>query len=390
MKLVIVEALTSGLGLGLVKSALKETEQVYFLTRDINRYEFDANFDLLKNPPTNLTIVKVETEDSQSIVKKANELDITNETWICPIEAFFPALAEAKQQGINWNPAKNILALYDKEEQRKVTQELQLPKPKFFVGKAADLDFFPAVAKPTSGAGSVGVSLIINKENTKELNSNQTYLFEEFLIGQLVSFEVLRTQGETHLLGISDRTMGRLPYFIGKSISFPTNIDSEFEKSAMDQINAILDEIELNNGAAHIEYMLTKNGPRLIEINPRLGGMNLAGLMSIAYDTNIWDIVLAAYLGKEIQLPEIKKGASEVPIQAEKTGTIIGITGVELAREIPGFLGIRDRTKNGGMVIKDIKDAKARYVSVWTEAETTLEARNRAEAAASMINPIYK
>jgi predicted ATP-grasp superfamily ATP-dependent carboligase len=66
------------------------------------------------------------------------------------------------------------------------------------------------------------------------------------------------------------------PYFAIRGGCFTTNCGEYAEIEAY--AYRLLDAIGFDHGAAHIELMLTTNGPAPIEINPRLVGARIGRL----------------------------------------------------------------------------------------------------------------
>lgn len=142
--------------------------------------------------------------------------------------------------------------------------------------------------------------------------ANGVVLAEEFLVGPLVSVEAITYKGKTTILGITNRTLGSLPYFVEVSYSAPVNLGINFDSELKSIAQKLLGSLEVDYGAAHIEYILTKNGPILVEINPRLGGGMIEPMISESFNDDIYIPLMDIALGKEPRIPS-------TPVKATST-----------------------------------------------------------------------
>ena len=197
----------------------------------------------------------------------------------------------------------------DKRWTRQVTSEAGLPSPAVYsITSVADIDRaaehvgFPAVLKPIVGADSLGVKRV---DTTEELRvafdealkimcsvvisagflscpSNAApitpsglpmeFLLEEYLDGPEVDIDLLMYRGQCYYSAVSDNGQTVEPYFTETYGVLPSLLPVEDQamliRLAVDSAQAI----GLASGVFHVEAKLTSRGPRLIEINARLGG----------------------------------------------------------------------------------------------------------------------
>lgn len=172
---------------------------------------------------------------------------------------------------------------------------------------------FPVIVKPLNGAGACSV-IQINREDEMEekitdmianrskmpvndyrVDTTEEYwIVEEYLDGVEVSVECCTFDGETTVIAIHDKYCDVCePYFIEKTFvtpppRFTREQINEIEKMAKEVLSAI----EYDYGVAHVEMKVTRKGPRLLEINARVGGgLNME---SVLYSTgiNILEVLL--------------------------------------------------------------------------------------------------
>lgn len=145
---------------------------------------------------------------------------------------------------------------------------------------------FPLVVKPTEGGtASIGVHICNTSRELEHyfatINQKQwgyfpptSFLLEEFLIGDEYVIDMVAWEGKYHLIGI---------YYAEKRIYQSHKIchhrefmhhDHPQAKELYAYCSRVLKNLDVQYGMMHLECMMTKNGPRLIELNPRVSGVS--------------------------------------------------------------------------------------------------------------------
>jgi predicted ATP-grasp superfamily ATP-dependent carboligase len=107
---------------------------------------------------------------------------------------------------------------------------------------------------------------------------------EEYLNGRMLSVEAGISKGEFVVFTIGERKRYSKNEAIelGTTVPAPISIDEWNEVSKYAEL--LTRSINFEYGIFHIEVMLTKEGVRLIEFNPRLMG----GTLPIVYNYIFW------------------------------------------------------------------------------------------------------
>ena len=151
------------------------------------------------------------------------------------------------------------------------------------------MDFgLPAVLKPRQGVGSHGVRRLETEKDAAMAVHEATaptrprqYLLEEMLQGDpslagpgwgdYVSVETFVVNGEPSHLGVT----GKLPLLVPfreQGMVFPSTLSDRLMRECVDVAAAAIASLPIVTGAVHTELKLTALGPRIIEVNTRLGG----------------------------------------------------------------------------------------------------------------------
>lgn len=173
-------------------------------------------------------------------------------------------------------------------------------------GLAASSDIgFPLIVKPVIGSGSTGVRLCGSKGELKNhleallrLVGPEGVLIEEFLEGPEFSIETIGN----HVLGITKKHLGDLPYFVEVGHDFPAILPHHVAASIKDTVLRALTALRLDFGPAHTELRLTKKGPAIIEVNPRMGGDMIPELVRLATGVDAVSETIKLVTGDEVDL----------------------------------------------------------------------------------------
>ena len=179
----------------------------------------------------------------------------------------------------------------------------------------------PALVKPVDGFGSQHVFALRNASDLAALQQMPEILaagpgdyglgvaargamvVERLLEGRMIGCDTLTSAGRHVLLGVNEKLFFPPPSFAIRGGCFTTNCGqfAEIEAYAF----RLLDAIGFDHGAAHIELMLTADGPQLVEINPRLVGARLPRLLDMARGGSIHADLIRLHLAGELPLAAI-------------------------------------------------------------------------------------
>jgi biotin carboxylase len=138
---------------------------------------------------------------------------------------------------------------------------------------------YPLIIKPRDAYSSRGVykvnsadELKCHLEETRSYASNGDVIIEEFLQGQELSIETITFRGKTSIIQFTEKFITPYPNTVELAHFQPAYLDSLTKEKVTSVIHRTIQAIGIDNSAAHTEIMLTKDGPKVIEIGARLGG----------------------------------------------------------------------------------------------------------------------
>ena len=227
------------------------------------------------------------------------------------------------------------------------------------IEKISFLFSFPIIMKPADSSGSRGVHLINDIEEFKEnFNYAKKYslsgkvLLEEYMTGKEVSVETFVVDGGVHIIQITDKLTSGAPFFVEEGHNQPSQLDEKTKEKIRIVAKQACDAVNLTQGPAHIEIMVTQEGPKMIEMGARLGGDFITShLVPLSTGVNMVKQTILSALKEKVDLkPKFNKASAVRFINS--FGKIKEIQGVDEAKRIKGvietgfFKGIGDITEN--------------------------------------------
>lgn len=235
------------------------------------------------------------------------------------------------------------------------------------------------VVKPRDSRGARGVTRLSQSADSvwsfdEALAESPTgrVIVEEFLPGPQVSTESLLFDDHAVTPGFSDRNYELLeelaPYIIENGGEMPTRLSEQDRRSVTDVAVAAARALGVQRGTAKGDMVLTPDGPKVIEIAPRLsGGWFCTDQIPVATGVDLVGLAIRVALGEEIKPSELEPSRDlgvAIRYWFVKPGTVQSIEGLEdvegihWVHRLEMFVGIgqevgpvRNHTQRAGCVI---------------------------------------
>jgi biotin carboxylase len=192
---------------------------------------------------------------------------------------------------------------------------------------------FPVVLKPASHGGSIGVIRVDRPEDlatawefaaggaSKQGPEGHGVLVEEYLDGPEISVECASVRGRTTTLAVTRKQVGFAPYFeeTGHTVTADDPLLPQVAPIAAQAIRAL----GITEGIQHVEMRLTPTGPRIIEVNARIGGDLIGKLVHLATGLDLPRIAADIATGRTPSLtPTTRRTAAISIFYPPATGTL--------------------------------------------------------------------
>ncbi|WP_405167822.1 ATP-grasp domain-containing protein [Nocardia sp. NBC_01499] len=283
------------------------------------------------------------------------------------------AAAVAAELGLPFHTPETTWLLTDKSAQRARLRSAGVDSVRFARIDAAP-DWWPALArvgmpavvKPAWGGGSEDTYLLADAAAAgrvlAELSDRPSpwpaLVVEEFLrgrpsfpYGDYVSVESLcGPDGPVHIA-----LTGKFPLqppFRECGQFWPAALPAADQVQVLDLVTEALAALDMRIGTAHTEVKLTEDGPRIIEVNGRLGG----NLQDLALRSGAADLVLAcglAALGEPVRLEPIRPDKvyfQYMYLAPTRPCRMVAAHGVKALRRMPGITTYRATVRPGDWI----------------------------------------
>lgn len=325
------------------------------------------------------------------------------------LEYAAPAAAEiAELLGVRGAGVEAARTLCDKLLLRERTEAAGMRVPRWRqVCRAEDVRQFAGevgaagiVLKPAQRQASLGVLLLspdddieaawsecVGADEPKQLADRDLcwrYLVEERLYGEEFSSECVVEEGRIRFLNVTrKRTLpGRHPVELGHTVPGAEAGPGSPWWSATDELASA---VGFSTGILHAEWILTDDGPVLIECAGRPPGDRILELVDLAYGMNTLWYLVRTLAGQPVEEPPSPSRFAAIEFLVAGPGCIRAVRGTDEARNLDGVQRV-DLMKQPGDRVTGTASSWDRVASALAVGETAEQAQGRAAAALAAID----
>lgn len=325
-------------------------------------------------------VIETETNDLQKLIESVRSVRFDGVITVCDyyIETAYEVAGAYK---VPCPFSGNVKTTRQKHLMRQAVDNAGLPNPKYKlaynweeVEKGAEEIGYPLVLKPVDLASSAFVRLIQNSSdlqdayrdlenfplNFRDQERERAFLIEEYIYGEEVSVETISNNGEITVIGITDKSVTGSPYFIENGHMFPAKLDEDVKESIVEYVRKVLQATGYDHGIAHTEIKLPKDGPRVVEINPRTAGNYIVEIIEYVTGVNMLKAFVSLALGEEPSITVANTGVCSSAIMfivPNRGGKIKQIKGVGTWKEDSNIIRYNVEDCEGKSIEKPIDNA---------------------------------
>jgi hypothetical protein len=235
-------------------------------------------------------------------------------------EAYMPLTAAlARELSLVYHSERTAGRLADKNEQRVALRSAGVPGPEVWEvpdnsnearALAARLSF-PVIVKPRWGTSSLATARADDAQELWDLldrfaDLDGGLLVEEYLadrdnggpFADDMAVELLVQHGRVLRLATTGK-FRHAPPFRGRGCFLPSHLDPSTEGDVFETAEAAVFALGIMDGFVNVDVKLTPSGPRVVEVNGRLGG-NVQLLMELAGGPPVLPLVFGLALGHDM------------------------------------------------------------------------------------------
>ncbi|WP_097869630.1 ATP-grasp domain-containing protein [Streptomyces sp. rh34] len=410
--LLMVESWVGSMSRLLPRAIREGGHEFTFLTRDLHHY--------LRAAPEGAThpllgarhVLTADTNGIEALlpfVERAHRA-LGFDGVITSCDYYLPTAARiADRLGLPGPTASAVGNACRKDATRRVLTDAGVPGPRFAVcadwaetaAAARDIGY-PLVLKPVDLCAGMYVRRVDDEEaladahralaefpvNARGQRRAPVVLIEELLVGPEVSVETVSFDGLTHVLGVTDKSIGGAPAFIETGHMFPAALSAADTEAAEETALAALKALALDGVVAHTEIKLTDDGPRVVEVNPRPAGNRITELVRHVTGVDLAAACVDVALGRE---PDLRRRATGLRSAAigflvpDTEGTLESIEGADDVSAAAGLLELQLAVP--GKAVKAAGSNNEYLGHVMAGDAEGLGARDRAEVLLSALRP---
>ena len=226
----------------------------------------------------------------------------------------------AAELGLAGNPPEAVDAARSKLRTRELAAQLGLPAPRAqrvrsldeLFAAAADIGF-PAVVKPEFGARAAGcirvddleslpgvytlVRRIVDPELDVIFRAGNDLLLEEYLDGVEFDVDLVMQNGECLFSSVSQNWPTAEPSFQETGLHCPPDHDRKEVRRLVRHVVETVGAFGLGQGVLHVEGKCTSRGPRIVEVNARMGGGRVHEFVEAVWGVDLVEAQLQSCLG---------------------------------------------------------------------------------------------
>ncbi len=201
------------------------------------------------------------------------------------------------------------------------------------------------VIKPSDSSGSRGVNKIHDVEDVKPaFESALTFsrrgevLIEEWLEGEEFGAQAIVEHGECKLLVLHSDITTPPPRRIPVGHGCPHPNEEELIGTVRNIVIDAIASLGINNTISNIDFILTEDGPKIIELTCRMGGTRLPEVCGTYWGVDFYALSIHLALGEKINLPPIPTGKANAAhnLIVSRQGTFLSMDQIndEFSHEI--------------------------------------------------------
>jgi biotin carboxylase len=221
--------------------------------------------------------------------------------------------------GLATNPPAAVDAARSKVRTRELSEQLGIPSPKAQRVRSLDELFaaamrigFPAVVKPEFGASAMGcvrvddleslpniytlVRGVVSSDHDGIFRAGNDLLLEEYLDGVEFDIDLVMHRGECIFSSVSQNWPTAEPSFQETGLHCPADHDKRAVRKLVDFTVRAAQAFGLHRGVLHIEGKTTSKGPRIVEVNVRMGGGRIYEIVRTVWGVDLVEAQLRSCL----------------------------------------------------------------------------------------------
>jgi len=270
------------------------------------------------------------TLDREAILARARDAGLRGVVATCTDVAVPTAAFLAARLGLRGPPLAAAEVCCNKVRFRAMQVQAGLRHPEHRVVDAPVAPFSPrCVLKPDAASGSKGIAIV---ESLADVEAHwpealrwrrDEILMEAFIDGHQGTLEGVLEGGAIVRHWLLDRRTMRPPYVATREHRFPSRLPRAARDEVLREIERTTRAVGLERGVFDCDFVIAGEEVTVLEISPRLGGNNIAGLVLAASGVDLYEVAVRDALGLSNTLNlGADRAAAVLILGAERDGAL--------------------------------------------------------------------
>ncbi|MET9886652.1 ATP-grasp domain-containing protein [Streptomyces sp. NPDC006430] len=260
----------------------------------------------------------------------------------------------------------------------------------------------PVVLKPANRQAAVGTRVIRDAAEVEQAWADclvqdegifvpdrpmeRSMLVEQYVDGPEYSVEMLVRDGGALFVNVTGKQLFPGPHPVEMAHIVPADIPADLAHALGAQTARVVEAVGFRDGIVHCEWIVSDGVPYLVECAGRLAGGGIIDTIQLAYPVELMRSYYAVMKGEDLpaELPRRAKGGAAVRFLATGPGRVVGVHGVEEARQVDGVFLVAVTAEPGDR-FTGLRHSWDRAGIVMATADSPAEALRRADTAADRI-----
>ncbi|MEU2626355.1 ATP-grasp domain-containing protein [Kitasatospora sp. NPDC007106] len=256
---------------------------------------------------------------------------------------------------------------------------------------------YPVVVKPRSLAGSAGVVLARDPAELRAVHHHADgaafpgldpldgLVLEEYLDGPEISIDSVVVDGAVHPVNVARKRLGFPPFFeeVGHLVS-PWR-DEPWADALCDLVTEAHRVLGVRVGVTHAEVRLTAAGPRLVELNGRLGGDFIPHLGHLATGVDLTAAAVDLALGAVPDLRPTRDDCAEVRFLYPPQDGVVRSLDLAAAAAVPGVAEVVPLAEPGQRLLLPPRGVVPRLAAVIATGATPAACQDVLDRASALV-----
>jgi len=235
------------------------------------------------------------------------------------------------------------------------------------------------ILKPRDSRASAGVSLIRNVDDIQpaldwlaQSGDYDSVIVEEYLEGPEYSVESFSSQGEHHIIAITEK-FKESKHFVELGHTVPAELTADQQAQIGQYVQSVYTALGITGGPGHTEVILTANGPAIVETHLRVGGDQIDELIKRAHGVDLNKLWVQQVLDPDFTFDTEQLTSRAVAgiryFVPDQTGTVTQIQGIDTIYALEGVVSVKTLI-GPNEKISTLSDSNARAMSIEVIADS--------------------